>query len=183
MPSPFDIYILLMSVIEIFVVFAVLKVRKQKYILKESLKFFLDTKNIVLSLTFVLLANFIFYLFVKCQRIEIMSFLILSIIIAPIFEEIIFRGLFLGSVYLILEKKGFNKKYTATILLIINPFIFSFCHVFNTLTFQIEGFISRLMIGSILTISYWYGKRNLVPVIIAHSISNFCINFCIYNLL
>lgn len=181
MLSSFDLYILLIGFVETAIIFALLKIRSQKHILKESLKFFIDIRNIVSTLTFILLADFIFFLFVKCQRVEIMSFLILSIIIAPIFEEIMLRGIFLGSIYLILKEKGFNKRYTATILLAINPFIFSFCHIFNTSTFQIEGFISRLIIGFILAISYWYGKRNLVPVIVAHSVYNLLVNFCFFN--
>ncbi|RLF30113.1 MAG: hypothetical protein DRN05_00160 [Thermoplasmata archaeon] len=183
MTTSFDLQIQIIEVIEIITTFAILKIRKQKPVFKESLRFFIDTKNIILSLTFILLADYIFFLFIKCQRIEIISFLILSIIIAPIFEEITFRGILLGSIYLILKEKGFNKKHTATILLTINPIIFSLWHIFNTSTFQIEGFISRSTTGFILAISYWYGKRNLIPPIIAHSISNLFINLCIYNLL
>jgi len=52
-------------------------------------------------------------MFWACQRVEILSFLVLSILIAPLFEEIFFRGLLIGTLYLFFtKKKGFEEKKT-----------------------------------------------------------------------
>lgn len=110
-----------------------------------------------------------------------MPFLVLSIFVAPVFEEIFYRGLLIGSLYSVLEIKGFEGKIVALSLIIINPFIFSLFHVLNTYTFQLDAFVARLTTGFVYALFYWYGKRNLVPVIVAHSVYNLLVNLCFWE--
>ena len=87
--------------------------RKKLYLLRYSLRFYIDVKLIILAIMSILVITYSISMFRPCQRVEILSFLVLSILIAPLFEEIFFRGLLIGTLYLFFtKKKGFEEKKT-----------------------------------------------------------------------
>ena len=131
-----------------------------------------------------------YWYFVKCilKLSESKSYTIYekvnSIILAPAIEEIFFRGIILAIIVLILFYLFFNKlmwkkswakinAYTIGLLLI--SIIFSLFH---------EGKLDlRYIFGVILGFVYLFDKKNLLPAIIAHTLSNILIiyfNFCVF---
>ncbi|MCD6236362.1 MAG: CPBP family intramembrane metalloprotease [Thermoplasmata archaeon] len=178
-----DLYFSCIIVIEILVTLTFLLLRGKIEILKDNLRFYIDIKVIIETVTPILAIAYLISILIPSQRIEIPSLLVLSIFIAPIFEEIFFRGLLIGTIHSLLTKrKDFDRKNTALLLITINPFIFAAWHILNTFTFQIQGFIIKLATGFIFAMFYWYGKRNLIPVITAHAIYNLfvCLNLFKY---
>lgn len=88
---------------------------------------------------------------------EIIFQIIIACIIAPIFEEIVFRfGLF----------EFINKKYNFIISIILTSIIFAFVHFYG-----IIGFIIPFMSSIFFTYSY-YKKQNLLYPIIIHFMYN-----------
>jgi len=177
----FDAYLFSIIVLEIAVIVAAIIMRNKSSILRENLRFYMDARSTISATVCILIITFVISRFLKCQRMEIIPFLILSIFVAPVFEEIFYRGLLIGSLRSILERKGFEGKIVALSLIIINPFIFSLSHVLDTYTFRFDAFIVRLSTGFVYALFYWYGKRNLVPVIVAHSIYNLLVNLCLFS--
>ena len=176
-----DTYLFSIIVLEIAVVVAAIIMRNKSSILRENIRFYMDARSTIGATVCILIITFVISRFLKCQRIEIIPFLVLSIFVAPVFEEIFYRGLLIGSLRSILERKGFEGKMVTLLLIIINPFIFSLSHVLNTYTFQLDAFIARLSTGFVYALFYWYGKRNLVPVIVAHSVYNILVNLCLFE--
>ena len=166
--------------VEILVTLIFLLLRGKIEILKDNLRFYIDIKVIIEAVIPILAIAYL----MPSQRIEIPSLLVLSIFVAPVFEEIFFRGLLIGTIHSLLTKrKDFDRKNTALLLITINPFIFAAFHILNTFTFQIQGVIIKLATGFIFALFYWYGKRNLIPVITAHAIYNLLVNLCFFNYL
>ncbi|KAA0018005.1 MAG: CPBP family intramembrane metalloprotease [Thermoplasmata archaeon] len=143
----------------------------------------MDARSTISATVCILIITFVISRLLKCQRIEMIPFLVLSIFVAPVFEEIFYRGLLISSLHSVLERRGFEGRMVALSLIIINPFIFSLSHVLNTYTFQFDAFVARLATGFVYALFYWYGKRNLIPVIVAHSIYNLSVNLCLFSYL
>ena len=177
-----DLYFSCIIAIEILVTLTFLLLRGKIEILKDNLRFYIDIKVIIEAVISILAIAYLISISIPCQRIEILSLLVLSIFVAPVFEEIFFRGLLIGTIHSLLTKrKDFDRKNTALLLIIINPFIFAAFHILNTFTFQIQGFIIKLATGFIFAMFYWYGKRNLIPVITAHAIYNLFVCLNLFN--
>ena len=85
----------------------------------------------------------------------ILSF-ILIVIVAPVFEELIFRGIML---------EGLLKKYTPMRSIMISSLLFGFVHL-NPWQF-IAGFIISIFCGWV-----YYKTRSLMPSIIIHAAAN-----------
>ncbi|MFL0269036.1 CPBP family intramembrane glutamic endopeptidase [Candidatus Clostridium radicumherbarum] len=78
------------------------------------------------------------------------------VIIAPIFEEIIMRGIIL---------EGFLNKYKPVTAIILSALLFGFIHL------NIPQFINTTIIGIILALIY-YKTRSLILCICAHALNN-----------
>lgn len=78
------------------------------------------------------------------------------VIIAPIFEEIIMRGIIL---------EGFLNKYKPATAIILSALLFGFIHL------NIPQFINTTIIGIILALIY-YKTRSLILCICAHALNN-----------
>lgn len=88
-------------------------------------------------------------------------YFIASITVAPIIEEIIFRGY--GVTTLL-------KRFSPIVSILITAVCFSTLHTFN----GIEGMITSLLAGMALGFLF-YKTRNVIPVIVAHWVMNFSI--------
>lgn len=100
------------------------------------------------------------------------------VIAAPIVEELIFRGVIAGMIYLViynifkyLTKKEFVSKAIGVIIsLILSSVTFGFLHVISAKDFA--AVIPYIIMGATLTATYFISKRNILIVILAHAYSN-----------
>ena len=94
-----------------------------------------------------------------------------SVLIAPIFEETVCRGIFLGCFYDLLAKKTKrqNKKLDLTIIVITVSLIFMLLHG-NKLKMWFLFFDSILF-----SLIYLLSKNNLAPAIVSHATLNLII--------
>ncbi|MFL0247230.1 CPBP family intramembrane glutamic endopeptidase [Candidatus Clostridium stratigraminis] len=92
------------------------------------------------------------------------SFIATAVIIAPIFEEILMRGLIL---------EGFLNKYKPVTAIIASAFIFGLIHL------NIPQFINAFFLGLILALIY-YKTRSLILCICAHILNNSIAIFSAY---
>jgi len=92
------------------------------------------------------------------------------VIIGPVFEEIAFRGIFIGFIFSVIEKKKFvQSKIFKIAHIILLSYIFAWSH-FN------KGAIPLIFIDSLIySLLYLVYKRNLVPSIVAHAMNNLII--------
>lgn len=87
------------------------------------------------------------------------------IIVAPIFEEILIRGIIL---------EGFLNKYKASTAIIVSSLIFGIIHL------NIPQFINSTLLGLFLAIIY-YKTKSLILCIVSHAFKQpicYCFNFC-----
>lgn len=131
-------------------------------------------KKIVLAMIFLMIGYFLWYqssIGILTNKIPIPKFLlelvedlmlnpysvIFSIaIIAPIFEEIVMRGIIL---------EGFLNKYKHRTAIIVSALLFGLSH------FNIPQFINAFIMGLIFGIIY-YKTRSLILCIVAHMVNN-----------
>ncbi|GAA0741655.1 CPBP family intramembrane glutamic endopeptidase [Clostridium oceanicum] len=90
--------------------------------------------------------------------------IIVSVVVAPIYEEILMRGIIL---------EGLLNKYKPIIGIIVSAAIFGAMH-FNILTF-INATVGGIVLGTI-----YYKTRSLVLCIVCHMLHNSIINFLQY---
>ena len=93
------------------------------------------------------------------------GFLYYSVLIAPIFEEVFFRGMVLTSLL--------NKGLGVIQAILFSAFLFSLIH-FNPINIEASSLsiVSNFVFGAILGIVY-YRKKSLILVIILHALLNF----------
>lgn len=82
--------------------------------------------------------------------------IVFLIILAPIFEEILIRGIIL---------EGFLNKYTAPTAIIVSSLIFGIIHL------NIPQFINSTLLGLFLAIIY-YKTKSLILCIVSHALNN-----------
>lgn len=90
------------------------------------------------------------------------SKLLLSIVLAPIFEEFILRGLLFS---------WFSRKYSVVLSATLTTIVFVFLHVNLWLTSLVETLV--LLVGSIFLMSLRIWSKSLGPSMLMHSIYNF----------
>lgn len=83
---------------------------------------------------------------------------VMLVIAAPIFEELIFRGIML---------EGLLRKYSPQTSIFLSSFLFGLVHL-NPWQF-ITGFILGIFLGWV-----YYNTRSVLPSIIIHAAANFC---------
>ena len=102
-----DLYFSCIIAVEILVTLIFLLLRGKIEILKDNLRFYIDIKVIIEAVIPILAIAYLISIFIPSQRIEIPSLLVLSIFVAPVFEEIFFRGLLIKEVpYIHCSQRG-----------------------------------------------------------------------------
>lgn len=94
----------------------------------------------------------------KSISIDPFSLVIMVAVLAPIFEEILFRG--------ILMKGMLNNKMNPYWAIVLSAFIFGAIHVFPW------QFLGAFLLGMVLGLVYWKTKSLLLPILM-HAFNNF----------
>ncbi len=89
---------------------------------------------------------------------------ILIVYLAPITEEIFFRGFLIGAPLLILKKYKIKEEKLTFLLIIFSSFIFTILHG--------DYSYSRMIFGLTMGIMFVLYKNNLLPCVIAHFVNN-----------
>ena len=164
----------------------------EKYVEKKSLldflirlasNFRLGIDNIWRDLILPITSVLVFDIIITLMLIESISHsnftlpqitqIINPVILHPIAEEILVRGLFLGVLLILCEyakdKTSDFTTYTLyAIVWVLQAYIFAICHINPTYLSFLIRFVSGLLYGFL----YIFSKRNLLPPIIAHAIHN-----------
>jgi len=128
-------------------------------------------KGILLPLISIILLEFLIIFFspnpilMKITVIQIIS----SLIFAPIGEEILFKGIFLGAFLLFIPWKKKKEKYIILFIVLLS-FIFGFIHNINSINSLFNPYrILPFYLGSIFFIK---NKKSLIPCFIIHFVHN-----------
>lgn len=177
----------ILSIIPLMLYFSYFQKKKYLSFADIGLKRSNVTKSILFGVVAGIITGLIGWLFLSlfCPPVEPISndvvvlFLFVSVISAPIKEEIMFRGIlwaFLDkSAVLILKnkKKNFDTFKKDIVIIIVISFAFLFVHIGR----NIETLLTKFLFDSFVFSIIYYKTRNLLTPIIAHSISNLLILF------
>ena len=153
---------------------------------KDSCKIRFNTLFTSILLPLLLIGGFWYYLLCTPSKYIAESFTIYhnvsSIIVAPFFEEFIFRGIILASIvsfvlFLEIHKLGMKNNIitrfsASSVGFLIVSIAFSLSHA---------GKLDlRYLNGAIFCFVYLLDKRNLLPAILAHALNNFMVFYVAY---
>lgn len=149
-------------------------------VVSDGLSYRFDKKALILSLIFIFLVLFVenitayFYNQTLADgKINSLTEIVSSAVLAPIWEEIVFRGFLIGfMMYALREKLGHikaNDLIIISLIIVCSSIPFTFIHLSYTGEYQIVTvFIKSLCYGC----AYVMSGRNLLPPTIIHSVSN-----------
>lgn len=111
------------------------------------------------------------------------SIFIYSVLFAPIWEEVFFRGLLLNIILVILipiYQKLANDKGMELILLFSIFFIVSFIFAALHNNASTQSWLARVICGLYYSIVYYASGRKIIAPIVAHSTYNLFIQMCVF---
>lgn len=128
--------------------------------------------TILIPTLIIVFESFIFTNFVKPEAGSLVLLFIVTVLLQPIAEEILFRGWLLGIMKLIIddfkEKLGVFHPLFMGLALAIQALVFMFVHE--------RGFNIPLIVdGMIFGLMYLIYRKNLIPATTAHIVNNFLI--------
>jgi len=140
------------------------------YSLLESLKIRkVSSKTIVLTIALVLAFELAYYLLFQTGEVSpIKGNPLIIILLVPIIEEFVYRGLFFGLLLVLVNslnlKDPLLKNTFLFLALLTQSIIFAMGHESATRSVLLGGFLFGLL--------FLYSKKNLLPGILAHTIHN-----------
>lgn len=170
-PDPF----LFFTITEIIGIVLLFYIRSDMKSYRRNTRFYFDLNHTIYAILLILTINILISLIVPLKGIHNLYYIIFSIFLAPVLEEMLFRGGALGWLYdYITGKTKINKRFVFFVLLIFSSFSFSLSHIFtvNTIVINLWRLIKIFVDGIFFGLIYWLSDRNLVPVIVAHSALN-----------